>query len=111
MKKEVEYRTQSNQHKQDNLSEDFGNEKGSTLQLVTKYNSCLTKLQDRHALLKKRAIIVKAGQSWLNESLRLQRTNLHRLEWKWQKNHYEHDMKFLKQERKIYLDSLAAAKQ
>ena len=30
---------------------------------------------------------------------------------KWQKNHCEHDMKFLKQERKTCLDSLTAAKQ
>ena len=99
MKKEIEYRKLHKINitylKQEILSEDFGNNQNSTLELVTKYNSCLSKLLDKHAPQKKRTITMQAEQPWLNESLKLQKTNLCRLEQKWQKNHCEQDMKFL----------------
>ena len=56
VKKKVEYQKLNQINvtdlKQDTLSEDFGNDQDSTLGVVTKYNSCLSKLLDKHAAKK-----------------------------------------------------------
>ena len=99
------------QFKQDIQCLDLGCPENSTEELVCKYNHSLRQLLDKHAPLKSRTVIVRPKRPWLSESLKLQRSELRKLERRWRKNANPEDWASFTRCRKSFSDSLTKTKE